>query len=80
MKISKSLTEEGNYMKKKSVLATVILCGICAIVWCVRIGLDIVYKTYNTSVLGCLLTILCAIIWIVAFILNLRKYRSPEEE
>ena len=53
-------------MKKTSLLA-VILYGICAVIWTVRVIVEIVYKTYNDSVFMFVLGIFCALIWICSF-------------
>ncbi len=64
-------------MKKPSRM-TVILVGMCAVIWIIRAIFDVVYRTYNDSVLGFVLIVLCAVIWIVAFVVNLKRYRSDK--
>ena len=54
----------------------VILFGLCAVVWTVRAVLDIVYQTYTNSIALFALNIICAVIWIAAFFIKLRNYRS----
>ncbi len=66
-------------MKKTSRLA-VILYALCAILWSVRAILEVIYQKYNDSIFWFVLNILCALIWIAAFIVNLKRYRSDKEE
>lgn len=66
-------------MKRASHL-TVILCGLCAVIWTVRAILEVFYQTYNYSVFGFVLNVLCAVVWIGAFIVNLKKYRSNRDK
>ncbi len=65
---------------KSPKLGTVILYGLCAVVWTVRVILGVVYKEYNDSVIFFVLNILCAVIWIAAFIKWLIKYRSNSDK
>ena len=62
-------------MKKPSRLAVAIF-GACAVIWAIRVILEIVYQTYNDSVFQFVLNILCTVIWIAAFVVNLKRYRS----
>ena len=58
-------------------LGTVILYGLCAVIWTARVILGVVYeKEYIASGFWLVLNILCAVIWIVAFIKWLIKYRQ----
>ncbi len=66
-------------MKKPSRL-TIILFGACAVIWTIRAILEVVYQTYNDSVFGFVLNVLCAVIWIAAFVVNLKRYRSNKDE
>ena len=66
-------------MKKPSRFV-VILYGICAVLWTVRDILEIVFKTYNDSGFWFVMNILCAVLWIAAFIVNLKRYRSNKDE
>ena len=65
-------------MKKRS-LAAVILVGLAAVIWTIRVVLEIVLKTYNESVFLFVLNVLCSVVWIVSFIVNLKRYRSNRE-
>ena len=66
-------------MKNVSRLS-VILCASCAVIWMDRVILEVVYQTYNNSVFWFVMNILCAVLWMVAFIVNLKRYRSNKEE
>lgn len=66
-------------MKKTSCLS-VILYGMCAIIWTVRVIVDIVLKTYNDSVFLFVLNIFCAVIWICSFFILLTRYLSNKDE
>ena len=59
---------------------TVILFGACAVIWTIRAILEVVYQTYNDSVFWFVLNVLCAVIWIAAFVVNLKRYRSNKDE
>lgn len=64
---------------KKTSLAAVILVGLAAAIWTIRAVLEIVLKTYNESVFLFVLNVLCSVVWIVSFIVNLKRYRSNRE-
>ena len=64
---------------KKTSLAAVILVGLAAVIWTIRAVLEIVLKTYNESVFLFVLNVLCSVVWIVSFIVNLKRYRSNRE-
>ena len=64
---------------KKTSLVAVILVGLAAVIWTIRAVLEIVLKTYNESVFLFVLNVLCSIVWIVSFIVNLKRYRSNRE-
>ena len=65
---------------KKTSLAAVILVGLAAVIWTIRVVLEIVLKTYNESVFLFVLNVLCSVVWIVSFIVNLKRYRSNRED
>ncbi len=67
------------YCVKKPSLLTVVLYGLCAVIWTLRAILEIAYQTYNDSVFWFVMNMLCAVIWIVAFIVNLKRYRSKQD-
>lgn len=64
---------------KKTSLAAVILVGLAAVIWTIRAVLEIVLKTYNESVFLFVLNVLYSVVWIVSFIVNLKRYRSNRE-
>lgn len=64
---------------KKTSLAAVILVGLAAVIWTIRVVLEIVLKTYNETVFLFVLNVLCSVVWIVSFIVNLKRYRSNRE-
>ena len=64
---------------KKTSLAAVILVGLAAVIWTIRAVLEIVLKTYNESVFLFVLNVPCSVVWIVSFIVNLKRYRSNRE-
>lgn len=64
---------------KKTSLAAVILVELAAVIWTIRAVLEIVLKTYNESVFLFVLNVLCSVVWIVSFIVNLKRYRSNRE-
>lgn len=64
---------------KKTSLAAVILVGLAAVIWTIRVVLEIVLKNYNESVFLFVLNVLCSVVWIVSFIVNLKRYRSNRE-
>ena len=65
---------------KNTSLLVVILYGICAVIWTVRAIVEIVYQTYQDSVLMFVLSMLCALMWLGAFLASLKKYRANQEE
>lgn len=65
---------------KKASLLSVILFAVCAVIWTIRAILEVAYKTYNDSVFWFVMNILCAVLWIGAFIVSLKRYRSNKDE
>ena len=59
---------------------TVILFGVCAVIWTIRVIAGVVYKEYLDSVFWFSLNAVCAVIWIVVFVKWLRRYRSYSKE
>ena len=64
--------------EKKTGIAAVILCGAAAVLWTFRAVLEIRYETYHESVFWFIMNILCAVMWIAAFLVNLKRYRSDQ--
>lgn len=65
---------------KKPNLLTVMLVALCAIIWSIRAVLEVILQTYNDSIFWFVLNVLCAVIWVIAFFINLKRYRSSKEE
>lgn len=65
--------------KKNEKLFVVVLNALCAILWIVRVILDLVNKTYNSDTAFFWLNVWCAGIWIFAFGANLKRYLSYKE-
>jgi len=65
-------------MKKPS-LTAVILFGVCAVLWTIRAVFEVANQTYHDSVFWYVFSILCAVIWIAAFVANLKRYRVYKE-
>ena len=66
-------------MKNPSRL-TVILFGMCAVIWTIRAILEVAHQTYNYSVFGFVVNVLCAVIWIALFVVTLKRYRANQED
>ncbi len=64
---------------KKPRRITLVLYGLCAILWTIRVILGAVRAEYDSSPNLFLLNVLTALIWIVAFARWFRKYRSEED-
>ena len=64
---------------KKPRPITIILYAICAAVWSIRAIAAIVFREYESSVFLFVLNTLCAVIWIVAFVIQLKAYRARSD-
>lgn len=68
-------------MKKKRVGKTnVILFGLCAIIWSAKAVYEIITTPYPTTPTLLILDVVCALCWIVAFAVSLKRYRSDKGE
>ena len=68
---------------KKTSLTSVILFGICAVIWSVKAVLSLVgIIEYSSSVSDILITgdVLCALLWSAAFVWQLIRYRSGKKQ
>lgn len=65
---------------KKTSCFNVILYGACAGIWGASAILGIVYHTYNDSIVLFVLHELCAVLWIVVFIVNLKRYIANSDK
>lgn len=66
-------------MKKPSCLL-VILYGMCAVVWTVKVILEVANHTNIVPGFWIVLDVLCAVLWIANFVVNLKRYLSNKEE
>ncbi|MEY8440662.1 hypothetical protein D3Z39_09550 [Anaerotruncus colihominis] len=55
---------------------TLVLYGLCAVIWTLKVVFSVVYKEYDYFILNALI----AIIWIAAFIRWTIRYRSEKGE
>lgn len=68
-------------MKKKRIsLASVLLFGAGAVLWTIRVVLDIAFRTFEESTVFFVVDLLGLVVWCAAFFTNLRRYRSNDEE
>lgn len=58
----------------------VVLCGVCTLIWLIRIVLDIVEKTYIDKAFLFWLNVACAVLWLFTFVLNLKTYLSKKDK
>ncbi len=65
---------------KKTGLLLVIIWGLCAIFWSIRVVYEIISRSYPTTSFLLVLEILCAILFIVAFIVQLKRYTKSQKE
>jgi hypothetical protein len=76
---SDKLKLRGDLMKKTSKFS-IILYAICAVIWTIRVILEVVSGTYSDSDFWFVMNVLCALVWIGAFLVNLKRYRSDQAE
>lgn len=55
---------------------TLILYTTCAITWTIITVISIVDKSYNDSMFLFVINVLCSVLWILVFIVELKKYKS----
>lgn len=65
-------------MPKKPSQSTVIICGLCAVFWIIRIIFKVGYQMYNDY--WFIFDVLAAVVWISAFILNLKRFCSDKNK
>lgn len=65
---------------KKPKRITLVLYGLCAFIWSLRVIVGIVYKEYAFSPGFVILNVLTALIWIAAFVKWLLAYHSGDDE
>ena len=65
---------------KKPKPITLVLYGLCAVIWSLRVIIGVVYKEYDYSFGFFILNVLVALVWIAAFVKWMLKYRSKKDE
>ena len=65
---------------KKPKPITLVLYGLCAVIWSLRVIIGVVYKVYDYSFGFFILNVLAALVWIAAFVKWMLKYRSKKDE
>ena len=65
---------------KKPKPITLVLYGLCAVIWSLRVIIGVVYKEYDYSFDFFILNVLAALVWIAAFVKWMLKYRSKKDE
>ena len=65
---------------KKPKRVTLVLYGLCAVIWSLRVIIGVVRKEYDYSFGSFMLNALTALIWIAAFVKWMCKYRSQKDE
>ena len=63
---------------KKPKLITLVLYGLCAVIWSLRVIIGVMYKEYDYSFGFFILNVLAALVWIAAFVKWMLKYRSKK--
>lgn len=64
---------------KKPKRITVILYGLCAVIWILRVAFGVVNKEYDYDSIFFILNVLTALIWIAAFVRWALKYHSEKD-
>ena len=63
---------------KKPKRITLVLYGLCAVIWSLRVIIGVMYKEYDYSFGFFILNVLAALVWIAAFVKWMHKYRSKK--
>ncbi len=58
----------------------VVLFAIAAAIWLIRVVVDVVYAVPDISMAVFLLDILCALVWVIAFLVQLFRYRVSKKD
>lgn len=72
-------TKESDTTKKTSFIV-VALYGLCAVIWTVKSILDIYYKTYLNNGFVFALDVHCSIVWIIAFVILIIRYKADKDK
>ena len=65
---------------KKPKPITLVLYGLCAVIWSLRVIIGVAHKEYDYSFGFFILNVLAALVWIAAFVKWMLKYRSKKDE
>ena len=65
---------------KKPKRITLVLYGLCAVIWSLRVIIGVMYKEYDYSFGFFILNVLAALVWIAAFVKWMLKYCSKKGE
>ena len=66
-------------MKKPSRFS-LMLYGACAVIWIIKVIGDLVNQTIYVPGSRFVLNVICAVVWIACFIVNLKRYLSNQKE
>ena len=67
-------------MKKVLQTIAVVFSGAAAVIWAVRVVVDLVYGVQAISSWLVILDVFCALVWIVAFVVQFYRLRSGERK
>ena len=65
---------------KKQRLFSLVLYGACAVIWVIKVIGDIVNQTIYVPGSWFVINVICAVMWILCFVVNLKRYLSNQEE
>ena len=65
---------------KKPGCISVIMYGACAVLWTIKVILDVVNQTNYVPGFWFVINVICAVLWIACFVVNLKRYLSNKEE
>ena len=66
-------------MKKPSSLI-VAMYGACAVIWTIKVILDVANGIVYIPGFQFVLNVACMVLWIACFVVNMKRYLSDEEE
>lgn len=65
---------------KKGDIISLVCSGICAILWTIRVIMDLVSQAYLNSGFTFFLHLLCGVLWTIYFVVSLKRYYSAKKE
>lgn len=71
---------EASMKKKASLLLSVVLYGLCAVIWSIKAVYVVISTPSPTTSFLLASDIPCAIIWIAAFIVQIIRYKNFNKE